>query len=109
MAIEPSDIADSLSQRYQALHDAFTDLATDAAHFHSSLKVQDVATRNLFTALSRILAFSDHIHVALNLMGEDVRTLEVEHGNALDVDWNELDDCFEEWLVSTPAASSKVH
>jgi len=109
MAIEPSDIADSLSQRYQALHDAFTDLATDAAHFHSSLKVQDVATRNLFTALSLILAFSDHIHVALNLMGEDVRTLEVEHGNALDVDWNELDDCFEEWLVSTPAASSKVH
>jgi hypothetical protein len=109
MPIQPSEVADSLSERYQALHDAFTDLATDAAHFHSALKVQDVATRNLFSALSRILAFSDHIHVALNLMGEDVRTLEVEHGDALDGDLSELDDCFEEWLISTPAASSKVH
>jgi hypothetical protein len=110
MAIEPSEIANSLSEKYQVLHDAFTDLAVEAAHFHSALQVQDATTRDLLTALSRILAFSDHVHVALNLMGEDVRALEAAHGDHLGVDWNEqLEESFEEWFLSTPVASSKVN
>jgi hypothetical protein len=110
MAIEPSEVANSLSEKYQALHQAFTDLAIDAAHFHNAIQVQDTTTRNLFTALSRILAFSDHVHVALNLMGEDVRALEAAHGDLDDTDWSEkLEDCFEEWFLTTPVASSKVH
>jgi hypothetical protein len=110
MAIEPSEIANSLSEKYQALHDAFTDLAVDAAHFHSALQVEDAASREMFTALTRILAFSDHVHVALNLMGEDVRALEAAYGDPMGVDWNEqLEESFEEWFLSTPVASSKVN
>src|SRR5260370_2436874 len=71
MTPQPSEIANSLSQKFQVLHDAFTDLASEAAQFHNDLPVEDPASRTLFTALSRILAFSDHVHVALNLMGAD--------------------------------------
>jgi hypothetical protein len=110
MVIEPSEIANSLSEKYQVLHDAFTALAIDAAHFQSAIEVQDAAGREMFTALTRILAFSDHVHVALNLMGEDVRALEAAHGDPLGVDWNEqLEESFEEWFLSTPVASSKVN
>lgn len=110
MAIEPSEVANSLSERYQVLHDAFTDLAIDAAHYQSAMQVQDPATRDLLTALTRILAFSDHVHVALNLMGEDVRALEEAYGDPMALGWNDqLEDPLDEWLMSTPAASSKVH
>ena len=110
MAIEPSEIANSLSEKYQVLHDAFTDLAVDAARFHSALQVEDAASREMFTALTRVLAFSDHVHVALNLMGEDVRALEVAHGDPMGLDWKEqLEETFEDWFLSTPVASSKVN
>jgi hypothetical protein len=108
MTPEPSEIANSLSQKYELLHEAFTDLASQAAQFHAELLVKDPASRDLFTALSRILAFSDHVHVALNLMGEDVRALEAEHGDPMGVDWTEeLEDCFEEWFSNKILENSK--
>ncbi len=45
MTTEPSDIANSLSQKYQLLHDAFTDLASQASQFHAELLVQDPASQ----------------------------------------------------------------
>jgi hypothetical protein len=108
MTPQPSEIANSLSQKFQVLHDAFTELASEAAQFHNDLPVEDPASRTLFTALSRILAFSDHVHVALNLMGEDIGAVEAAYGDPMGVEWTEeLEDCFDEWFTNMTVANSK--
>lgn len=110
MTPQPSEIANALSQKYQVLHDAFTDLASEAAQYHSDLLVHDQSSRGLFTALSRIMAFSDHVHVAMNLMGEDVQAIEAAYGDPMGVDWtNELEDCFEEWFSNAGLANLKIN
>lgn len=109
MGPEPSEIAKSLSQKYQALHDAFNALALEAAHFQYALPINDKKDRGLFNSLSRIVAFSDHVHVALNLMGEDVRTIEATFGEPVLSDWSELDECFDEWFTKLSPANAKVH
>jgi hypothetical protein len=109
MAIDPSEVANSMSERYRALHDAFTDLAIDAAHYQNALQTHETAPRDMYAALTRIIAFCDHVHVALNMMGEEVHALDEAHGNAMGSDWNDqFEECFEDWLLSTPAATSKV-
>jgi len=103
-------MASSLSQRYQALHDAFNALALDAAHFQHSVSMgADASQRGLFNSLSRIMAFSDHVHVALNLMAEDVRSIESTFGEATGNGLIDLDDSFDEWFTKMSSANAKVH
>lgn len=110
MALQPSEIANSLTEKFQLLHDAFNDLASDAAEFHRDLNLQDPSMRGLFTSLSRIVAFSDHVHVALNLMGEDVLAIETAFGDPMGEDWNEqLQDAFDEWFTSMSTSNLKVN
>jgi hypothetical protein len=110
MGSKPSEISNSLSQKYQALHDAFNALAVDAAQYQNSLSLTEKAHRGLFNSLSRIVAFSDHVHVALNLMAEDVRAIESTYGEpAAASGWTEMDDCFDEWFTRMGAANAKVH
>jgi uncharacterized phage infection (PIP) family protein YhgE len=111
MGPHPSDIANSLSQKYQALHDAFNALALDAAQFQNSISLTDPSQRGLFNSLSRIVAFSDHVHVALNLMAEDVRAIETTYGETTTTGagWAELDDNFDEWFTKMSPANAKVH
>lgn len=109
MGPQPSEIARSLSQKYQALHDAFTALAVQATEFQISLPLTDKKERGLFNSLSRIVAFSDHIHVALTLMGEDVNAIEATYGQSALPEWTEIDDHFDEWFTSLGAANAKVH
>ena len=109
MGPQPSKIASSLSQRYQALHDAFTALATEAAHFQNATPLADAKDRGLFNSLSRIVAFSDHVHVALNLMAEDVRAIETTYGEAGATEWSDLDENFDEWFTTMSVANAKVH
>ena len=110
MTPHPTDIANSLSEKFQILHDAFTDLASDAAQFHSTLDINDAASRGLFNSLSRILAFSDHVHVAMNLLGEDVRAIEAAYGDPMGADWSEqLQDCFDEWFAKMSVSNLKVN
>lgn len=112
MSPQPSEIANSLSHKYQALHDAFNDLALDAAHYQNSLStITDKSQRGLFNSLSRIVAFSDHVHVALNLMGEDVHAIEATYGvPEASLDWAaELDEGFDEWFSRMGVANAKVH
>src|SRR6266700_7884615 len=92
MGPQPSEIASSLSQKYQALHDAFTVLALEAAQLQNSVPVTDMEQRGLFNSLSRIVAFSDHVHVALNLMGEYVHSIEATYGEAGLSDWADLEE-----------------
>jgi hypothetical protein len=109
MGPQPSEIASSLSQKYQALHAAFTDLAAEAVQFQNSVPVTDVEQRGLFNSLSRIVAFSDHVHVALNLMGEDVRAIETTFGKEDSLEFDDMEDCFDEWFTTISVANAKVH
>jgi len=109
MGLQPSEIADSLSHRYEALHAAFNQLAVEAAQFQTSLSVTDKAQLGLFNSLTRIVAFSDHVHVALNLMGEDVRAIEATYGKPTGTEGVELEECFDEWFTRMSVANAKVH
>lgn len=109
MGPQPSEIARSLSQKYQALHDAFTALATEATEFQISLPLIDKKDRGLFNSLSRIVAFSDHVHVAMTLMGEDVHAIEATYGGQNVTEWTDVDERFDEWFTSLSAANAKVH
>lgn len=109
MGPQTSEAARSLSRKYQALHDAFTALSVEATEFQISLPLTDKKERGLFNALSRIVAFSDHVHVALTLMGEDVRAIEASYGEPAAGEWNDLDDRFDEWFTSLSPANAKVH
>ena len=109
MGCEASEIANSLRHRYEALHAAYNKLAVDEAQFQSSLSISDKAQRGLFNSLSRIVAFSDHVHVALNLMGEDVRAIEATYGKPTGTEGIELEECFDEWFTRMGVANAKVH
>ena len=109
MGPQPSEVARSLSQKYQALHDAFNALAVQATEFQISLPFSDKKDRGLFNSLARIAAFSDHIHVALTLMGEDVHAIEATYGESALGEWTETDDHFDEWFASLGSANAKVH
>ena len=109
MGPQPSEVARSLSRKYQALHDAFTALSVEATELQISLPFTDRKERGLFNSLSRIVAFSDHIHVALTLMGEDVGAIESSYGEAVSAEWTEQDERFDEWFTSLSPANAKVH
>jgi hypothetical protein len=110
MPTHPSEIANTLSEKFQLLHEAFTDLASDAAQFHGSLDLREASARTLFNSLTRIMAFSDHVHVALNLMGEDVVAIESAFGDPLGQEWNEqLQDSFDDWFKTSSASNYKVN
>lgn len=110
MTPEQAVIANSLRDKYQLLHDAFNDLACDAAHFHSALLVHDKATHNLYNALSRIVAFSDQLQVGLSLMRDDVRAIEKALADPVDACWAaHLDGCLDEWYASREIPLSKMN
>ena len=109
MSPQPSKIANSLSQKYQALHEAFNALATEAAHYQNTIPLAEAGDRGLFNSLSRIVAFSDHVHVALNLMSEDVRAIETTYGEAGTSEWVDMDETFDEWFTTISMANAKVH
>jgi hypothetical protein len=109
MAARPVEIATSLSEKYQALHDAFNALVLDATHFQNSVSMTDTAQRGLLNSLTRIMAFSDHVHVALNLMAEDVRSIESTYGETENSNLIDLDERFDEWFTKMSAGNAKVH
>jgi hypothetical protein len=110
MAIQPSDIANSISQKYWALHAAFNDLANEAAQYHGALLTDDNPSRGLFNALSRMLAFSDQAQLTLSLMGEDVHKIEAAYGDKMGEDWTQqLQDCFDECFTNMNSRTTKVH
>jgi hypothetical protein len=109
MGPQPSEIASSLSQKYHALHAAFVDLAAEATQLQNTVPVADVDQRGLFNSLSRIVAFSDHVHVALNLMGEDVQAIATTFGEEESLQFDDMEDCFDEWFTTISVANAKVH
>jgi hypothetical protein len=110
MNTEATQIVDSLAQRYRNLQRTLNDLSIDAAMYHSTLPIHDDVSRNLFNALSRILAVSDQVHMALSLMGEDVKTVEETLADPMTAFWREqLEDGFEDFMCNPPIANAKVH
>jgi hypothetical protein len=110
MTTEAAQIIDSLSQRYRNLQKTLNDLSIDAAMYHSTLPIHDDVSRNLFNALSRIMAISDQVHMALSLMGEDVKTVEDTLADPMTAFWrDQLEDGFEDWIYNPPLGTAKVH
>lgn len=110
MNSETTQLVESMGQRFRTLQKTLNDLSIDAAMYHSTLPVHDDVSRNLFNALSRIMAISDQVHMALSLMGEDVKTVEETLSDPLTAFWREqLEEGFEEWLCNPPLANAKVH
>jgi hypothetical protein len=109
MGPQTFEAARSLSRKYQALHDAFTALSVEATELQIAVPVNDQMQRGLFNSLSRIVAFSDHVHVALTLMGEDVRAIETTYGEPGLAQLADLDDPFDEWFTSLSPANAKIH
>jgi hypothetical protein len=110
MNTETAQLVDSMGQRFRTLQKTLNDLSIDAAMYHSTLPVHDDVSRNLFNALSRIMAISDQVHMALGLMSEDVKTVEDTFSDPLTAFWREqLEEGFEDWIVNPPMANAKVH
>jgi hypothetical protein len=102
----PSSLVDS----YQDLRDALNAFATEAAQFHKCVAVTDDATRALFTALSRITAYSDQLQMIMALMREDVRiTSEIGADSGLEFESLEFANCFYEWLRAARMGGQAVN
>ncbi|HET6207687.1 MAG TPA: hypothetical protein VFD98_12815 [Terracidiphilus sp.] len=107
---EQSEIANSLGRKYQLLEAAFTDLACDAAQFHSALLVHDMPSRDLSTALSRIVAVSEQLHVGLSRLRQDVLAVEAALAGPEDAAWaNHIEGWLEAWLAHGSVANSRLH
>ena len=110
MSIETIEMAGALTEKFRSLQKTLNELSIDAAMYHSSLPLRDDSSRGLFNALSRIMAISDQVHMALSIMGEDVKTLEVAAADPDTMFWKEqLEDGFDEWMAAIPMSNSKVH
>ncbi len=106
----PTYIADSLRERCRTLEAALNELSIDASQFHSGVHIQDANSRNLFQALSRILAVSDQMQMVLTLINEDVRAIEATGVDPMTAFWmDQIDGSFEEWASTMPFMSSIVH
>lgn len=104
------DVASPLADKFQDLHDALLAFGTEAAEFHKSLAVADDASRALFTALSRITAYSDQLQMVLTLMAEDVRvTEEIGTATGMDFESMEHENCFYEWLRASRKGGMTVN
>ena len=110
MTQEQSEIVNSFTRKYQVLHDAFTDLACDAAQFHSALIVNDLPSRDLFSAFSRIVALSDQLNVGLSRLREDVLAVEAALADPRQAMWAcQFEECLEAWLAYTSVPISKLN
>jgi hypothetical protein len=110
MTQEQSEIANSFTRKFQVLHDAFTDLACDAAQFHSALIVNDLPSRDLFSAFSRIVALSDQLNVGLSRLREDVLAVEAALADPRQAMWAcQFEECLEAWLAYTSVPISKLN
>jgi hypothetical protein len=107
---EQSEIANSFGRKYQLLEAAFTDLVCDAAQFHSALLVHDMPSRDLSTALSRIVAVSEQLHVGLSRLRQDVLAVEAALADPEDAAWaGHIEGWLEALLAQGSVAISKVH
>lgn len=110
MHTETPEIFASLTPRFDSACEQLKQFSRDAAQLHEALAVRDDASRAVFNALSRILAFSDQIELILALMREDVRAIEELSNGSIDALWNEqFGEYFHQWLRTPRGANSKVN
>jgi Mg-chelatase subunit ChlI len=106
------NLPSTLVERYQDLRDALNAFTTEAADIHSSVPVTNEATRAVFTALSRITAYSDQMNMVMALMGEDVRVAEeigAGPGIGPQFETADIENCFYEWLRTSRKGGLAVH
>src|SRR5215469_3067653 len=110
MTQEQSEVANSFGRKYQLLEAAFTDLACDAAQFHSALMVNDLPSRDLFSAFSRIVALSDQLIVGLSRLREDVLAVQAALADPKDAMWaDHIVLCIEAGFANMSVSTSKLN
>lgn len=99
MKSETFEFPSQLAERFQELQDTLNAFTAEAAELHRGITVNDDASRALFTALSRVTAFSEQLQMVLALMGEDICVAE-EIGSVPggEFELDEHENCFYEWL-----------
>lgn len=103
-------ISENLGRKYRELVSLATELSMEATMYQSSLAVADKLSRELFNAVSRIVAFGDQVQVGLNLMGEDIRVVESGSMDPVTAQWREfVEKSFEEHCSSISGFTGKVH
>jgi hypothetical protein len=96
------EILSPLAALFQDLRETLNDFSTEAAELHKSVSVSDDTSQAIFSALSRITAYSDQLQMVLALMGEDVRVAEeIGMGPTPQFDTTEHENYFYEWLRSS--------
>lgn len=97
--LDVPEVTHPLAGRYQDLHDAVNAFTAQALEFRNSMAIRDEASRALYTAVSRMTAYSDQMLMILSLMGEDMHVAE-ELGSepAPEFESTEHENCFYEWL-----------
>lgn len=100
----------TIVNKFRLLHEAFTDLNNEIATLHSEIPLRDSDARQMFVSLSRMLAFSDQVHLTLSLMGEDVKAVERATADPTTLMWNEqVEECLDEWFSHASMNNGKVH
>lgn len=110
MDTQTPEIVSSLSSRFDAAREQFTQFSREAAQLHDTLAIHDDASRAVFSSLSRIVAFSDQIELILALMRDDVRVIEELSEGTTDALWTEqFGDTFHHWLRTARSAQHKIN
>jgi hypothetical protein len=102
-------IARSIQGKFETLYDAYGDLRDEVIQLHSELQVKDKVSRELFSDLSRILAFSDQLHLTLSIMRDDVKAVESAAADPAPATEEWWEAHANEWLQAMEAGNCKVH
>ncbi|HWG21298.1 MAG TPA: hypothetical protein VG225_12275 [Terracidiphilus sp.] len=104
------EITSTLTEKFQAFYELFTEFTHEAAQMHGSLPIRDEASRAMFNSLTRVMAFSDQMNMVLSILREDVRVIdELSTGPVKPLLADKFEDCFYEWLIASRGTSPNVN
>jgi hypothetical protein len=110
MAADSNAIIFPLTQKFEAFYELFTEFANDALELHSTLAVNNDASRAAFSSLSRIMALSDQLSMVVSLMREDVRVIDELTANPVNETWtDQIEHCFYDWLKASRSGAHNVN
>ncbi len=107
---QSTESASPFSEKFQALYELLIRFAAEAQQMHAHLKVQDDASRAVYTSLSRISGFSDQLHMVLCLMRDDVRVVEeLSAGLPAVLGPEQFEDSYYHWVRLERQSPAPMH
>ena len=103
-------VSSPLTEMFKDLQDSLNAFTLEAEELHKSTSVTDETSRALYTAFSRITAYSDQLHMIFSMLSEDVRVAE-EIGTAPSPEFESAahENCFYEWLRASRKGGAMVN